>query len=403
MTQSADILIVGAGPAGLALALQQARRGRSVLLLERAALPRDKVCGEGVMPLGLDVLAELGVDAAAIPGSPFDGLDYRTRRQSTTLHFRPGRTGRGMRRTALLAHLQAQALAQPGVTLRQAHVQGPLWEGGRIVGARSHGADHRGRVVVAADGVNSPMARGAGVPLRQTGYRMGLRQHFRRSGAPLPRVAVGLFPPHDVYLTPVGGDTFLATTMTDRAGYDAIRGDYAAFLRGGEFGDLLAGAAPVSPVLGWSHPLFTPGHYVPGGMLLVGDAGGGIDPCLGMGISLALLSARLADGAVEGLLAGPGAACRHVAAYHASRRAMQRHYGWFDRVFRALVASPRGSEALVWGMRHWPQVADTLLESVAERHAWRTLKWPQLLRPVLRGVGRGDGRMHTPGSAPPAR
>jgi flavin-dependent dehydrogenase len=401
MTQSADILIVGAGPAGLALALQQARRGRSVLLLERAGLPRDKVCGEGVMPLGLDVLAELGVNAEAIPGSPFDGLDYRTRRQATALRLRPGRTGRGMRRTALLAHLQVQALAQPGVTLQPAHVQGPLWEGRRIVGARSHGVAYRGRVVVAADGVNSPMARGAGVPLRRSGYRMGLRQHFTRPAGPLPRVAVGLFPPHDVYLTPVGGETFLATTMTDRAGYDAIRGDYGAFLKAGEFGDWFAGAAPVSPVLGWSHPLFTPGHYAPGGMLLVGDAGGGIDPCLGMGISLALLSARLADAAIAGVLAQPAAGARHVAEYHAARRALQRHYGGFDRVFRALVASPRGSELLVWGMRHWPQVADTLFEIVAERHAWRTFKWSQLLRPVLRGVGRGGGRLHAPGGAPP--
>ncbi len=400
MTQSADILIVGAGPAGLALALQQGRRGRSVLLLERNALPRDKVCGEGVMPLGLDVLADLGVAAAAIPGSPFDGLDYRTRRQATALRFRPGRMGRGMRRTALLGHLQALALAQPGVTLLPAHVQGPLWERGRIVGARAHGADYRGRVVVAADGVNSPMVRGAGVRLRQTGMRMGLRQHFSRPGAPLPRVAVGLFPPHDVYLTPVGGDTFLATTMTDRAGYDAIREGYATFLQAGEFSDVFVGAAGVSPVLGWSHPLFTPEHHAPGGMLLLGDAGGGIDPCLGMGISLALLTARMADKAVAGLLAAPAAAARYAAEYHGARCALQRHYGWFDRVFRGLVASPRGSELLVWGMRHWPQVADTLLEIVAERHGWRTFRWPQLLRPVLRGVGHGGGRLHAPGSAP---
>ena len=232
--------------------------------------------------------------------------------------------------------------------------------------------------------------------------RMALRQHFRRAGKPLSRVVVGLFPPHDVYLTPVGGDTLLATTMTDRAGHAAIRGDYVGFLGSARFADLFAGAAPASRTLSWSHPLFTPGHYAPGGMLLVGDAGGGIDPCLGMGISLALVTARLADGAVESLLADPVAAARHVAVYHAARRDLQRHYGWFDRVFRALVASPRGSELLVWAMRHWPHVADTLLEIVAERHAWRTFQWSLLLRPMLWADGRGDGRMHAPGSAPPA-
>jgi flavin-dependent dehydrogenase len=58
-----DLVVVGAGPAGAtaALAARVVRPGARVLLLDRAAFPRDKPCGDGVAPHVLDVLGELGV------------------------------------------------------------------------------------------------------------------------------------------------------------------------------------------------------------------------------------------------------------------------------------------------------------------------------------------------------
>ena len=58
-----QIVIVGAGPGGCAAAIALARRGfQNVTLLDRARFPREKTCGSAISPLGLRVLAELGVE-----------------------------------------------------------------------------------------------------------------------------------------------------------------------------------------------------------------------------------------------------------------------------------------------------------------------------------------------------
>ena len=90
MADSTEVIIVGAGVAGLALAMRLGEQGRAVLLLDRSAAPRDKVCGEGLMPLGMAALAGAGLDPRALPGQDFRGLVYRSSRQETLLDFGQG-------------------------------------------------------------------------------------------------------------------------------------------------------------------------------------------------------------------------------------------------------------------------------------------------------------------------
>ena len=56
-----DAVVVGAGPSGATTALLLARLGHDVVLVDRARFPRDKACGEGVMPPGVAVLRRLGL------------------------------------------------------------------------------------------------------------------------------------------------------------------------------------------------------------------------------------------------------------------------------------------------------------------------------------------------------
>jgi geranylgeranyl reductase family protein len=61
MNTSADVVVVGAGPAGSAAAAWAARSGRDVLVIDSAQFPRDKACGDGLTPRGVLELQRLGL------------------------------------------------------------------------------------------------------------------------------------------------------------------------------------------------------------------------------------------------------------------------------------------------------------------------------------------------------
>src|SRR5206468_12066543 len=57
-----DVLVVGAGPGGSAAAYHLARHGIDVTIVERAAFPREKVCGDGLTPRGVAAIRDMGID-----------------------------------------------------------------------------------------------------------------------------------------------------------------------------------------------------------------------------------------------------------------------------------------------------------------------------------------------------
>jgi len=63
---TADVVIVGAGPAGSAAAITLARAGRSVMLIDKADFPRDKCCGDGLTTLALRELEPLGFQPSMV-------------------------------------------------------------------------------------------------------------------------------------------------------------------------------------------------------------------------------------------------------------------------------------------------------------------------------------------------
>ena len=80
MNQPSEALVVGGGPAGAAIGILLARRGREVTLVEKSSGMHDKVCGEFLSGEAVQYLAQLGLDLTALGATPIYGVRLAGRR-----------------------------------------------------------------------------------------------------------------------------------------------------------------------------------------------------------------------------------------------------------------------------------------------------------------------------------
>jgi flavin-dependent dehydrogenase len=165
-----DALVVGAGVAGSAVAGALAEKGRSVLLLERGHLPRDKVCGGCLSGRAVASLERLGLMAAveAREPAPLQGVLFRHGRREAVLRYPdgPASQSRALSRRSLDVALAAEAIRRGAAYRDGAQVLGSrLTEGERVVEVRagSESFSLRADVVLACDGLGGALAREAGL------------------------------------------------------------------------------------------------------------------------------------------------------------------------------------------------------------------------------------------------
>jgi geranylgeranyl reductase family protein len=387
----ADVIVVGAGPAGSATASYLARAGLDVLLLEKATFPREKVCGDGLTPRAVRALVGMGVPVGEQDGWVRNkglriiGGGVRLELPWPELTSYPGY---GLVRSRLdFDEILARTAAKAGARLVEGvTVTGPvLDDGGRIAGvtarptvlargddprepaARDGGAPeqvYRARVVVAADGNSSRLS-----------LAMGLR---KRDDRPLG-VAVRTY-----YTSPRHDDDYLESWLDlwdgDRLlpGYGWIFGmgdgtsnvglgllntssafghvDYRDLLR-----RWLAGMPPewgyveenrTQPIRGAALPMgFNRTPHYRRGLLLVGDAGGMVNPFNGEGIAYAIESGELAAAVIAQALARPGAqgAERVLQAYP---RALKDAYGGYYTLGRRFVQAIGNPKVMQFATKH---------------------------------------------------
>jgi len=281
-----DLLVAGAGPAGLATALYAARAGLSVTVVDPRPAPIDKACGEGLMPGAVRALASLGVDP---PGLPFRGIGYLAAGHEATALFRSG-SGLGARRTDLQVTLLA-ATAEAGISVLPRSVGAVRQDDDSVTAA-----DLRARYLVAADGLHSPIARSLAldVPVRGGRQRWGLRRHY--TVAPWSDlVQVHWSDRAEAYVTPVGPEL---------VGVAVLSGERVPFeeplRRFPQLADRLVGV-DAGAVRGAGPLRRRTSRRVAGRVLLVGDAAGYVDALTGEGIAVSLACARaLVDSIADG-------------------------------------------------------------------------------------------------------
>ena len=109
-----ETLIIGGGPAGLAAALSVKQRGLDVIVVDRAPMPIDKPCGEGLMPDGIAALQALGVNIGPELGMPLRGIRFLDAAVHAEAVFPDNKFGLGIRRTRLQAAL-AECATRAGI------------------------------------------------------------------------------------------------------------------------------------------------------------------------------------------------------------------------------------------------------------------------------------------------
>jgi menaquinone-9 beta-reductase len=342
--QRFDAVVIGAGPGGSMAARELASRGAKVLLLERARLPRVKLCAGWITP---PTLSAAGLDPARYPGilQPFAGLALFGRDPDRPLLTRyDGPASYGIVRSELDEHLARRAQAM-GAELRDgiavkalrsiAPQDGP---GGRspLYGvALSDGTEVRAPLLIGAGGQFCPVARWLGAAPPQEQIIVCLERELRLSEAALRR-ATPFYGMPEFYAEPDfrGYAWYVTKGPFLNVGIGRLRRS-----EGGEDGAELRRAAArflknltrlgrlrdieLPPLQGHAYKLWdsAPRRLSGPGALLVGDAGGfaqnysaeGIRPAIETGV----LAARLGH---EALSAGDCAEER-LARYRAEAEA----------------------------------------------------------------------------------
>lgn len=170
-----DVLVIGGGPAGLAVAIAARQKGLSVVVADGATVPIDKACGEGFLPDGLAALERLGIRIPSGLGRTFCGIRFIADAISAEAVF-PGRSlGLAIRRTTLHRLIMERASQLGAELLYGTPVSGIFPEGVCL-----RDCFVRARWIIGADGCNSSVRRWARIDAgRRPRLRYAFRRHYR--------------------------------------------------------------------------------------------------------------------------------------------------------------------------------------------------------------------------------
>ncbi|HLU29527.1 geranylgeranyl reductase family protein [Oceanitalea stevensii] len=380
----ADVIVVGAGPAGSATAHYLAQTGLDVLLLEKATFPRDKICGDGLTPRAVAELIRMGVPTEESDGWIRNwglrtyGAGHRIEIPWPELAEMPSY---GLARSRMnLDETLARHAAASGARLREGvAVTGPVRHerSGRILGVTTRSVDAKGRrtgeersyharIVVDAGGVSARLATTMGIE-KNDNRPMGvaIRTYFRspRHDDPMMESHLELWDgePGRSNLMPGYGWIFALGDGTVNVGLGSLsstakptkldyKGLFATWMRNApaeweftpenQVGELRSAALPMA---------FNRKPHYSQGMLLVGDSGGMVSPFNGEGIAYAMQSGRIAADVVSQALARttPYAMEKALRTYPAILADELGGYFTMGQVFARLIERPEIMRACV--------------------------------------------------------
>lgn len=329
-SETVDVVVIGAGPAGAVAAAYLATLGRSVLLLEKRTLPRFHV-GESQLPYTAELIRQMGLWPQILqagypikhgaefifPDGDFRRTDFRDQgpdRQPVAFQVERGH----------FDHLLAVNATRAGAVLREsAVVQELIMEGDQVVGVRYEADEQvhevRARHVIDAGGRSAKTAKQFGtrrpIPWLQN---VAVFRHYdgldeTQNPGFEGDIQVGGHADGWLWAIPIWPGTISIGTVTPTATFRAAASPEALFaehvVRVPRIQQRLVGASMREDKLHIEADFCYYSDTVTGnGWTMAGDAGHFIDPIFSGGTFLAVLSGREAALAVDRILAAPARA-----------------------------------------------------------------------------------------------
>ena len=208
MATGAEVLIVGAGPAGIATAIAASQKGLRVTVVDARRPPIEQACGEGILPAGVSALRQLGIWLDSSVAFPIAGIRFSDETSSACGRITRG-LGFGLRRS-VLHELLVRRAEELGVSFRWGTRVSDLTSNS----ARLDGVLFRFHWLVGADGQKSLIKKWSGLgPRRVRSTRFGFRCHF--AVAPWSDLVEVYWGERcQVYITPTGPDEICVAVLT---------------------------------------------------------------------------------------------------------------------------------------------------------------------------------------------
>ncbi len=369
-----DVIVVGAGPGGAAAAHYLAVRGLDVVLLDKAAFPREKTCGDGLTPRAVGVLDDMGLLPELLPtGRTITGAEIVAPDRSRTVA--PISSPHGLPPMLVVPRLVLDDAIRERAVRSGAQFEGRVTvtaidrNGGGVIvhGERGHGErDHEGRdrgehdpqpvsfharMAVVATGASTTLLVRLGllpaVPrmmLAARTYIEGMAQpadhiQIRFDGVPLP--GYGWIFPVSASSSNVGAGYFPAPRVARRMPPNPAAA-FERFVASPALAAATNGARRTGPVKGYPLRVDFPTFPASGDrVLLVGEAAGLVNPLTGEGIDYALESAQIAAEHAERMLDAWNLSRAECEAYDRALRARFERLFVFCRRVRDRLLNPR--------------------------------------------------------------
>lgn len=371
--QSAEIIVVGGGLAGLAAAVSLARSGHEVIHLAPAA-PPDRRTSALMMPSVEFLLSSGLISSAESVGHPLtairiiDATPRLIRAPETLFDAREAGLdafGWNFGNATLLASFQSAA-PETGLTTRNTAVTGYRRESGLGIVTLADGSTLAAPLVVGADGKKSLIRTEAGLPARENKFEEAALVCDLDLGRSIGGTSIEFHYPHGPFtLVPAGGnranlvwiDEEKVLRETQAGGQEAL---LAAFRARSQ--NLFGSIALASPSFVFPLSVLSVAEAGRDGTVLVGESAHAFPPIGAQGLNLGLRDvADLVAVLAETDRSGPDWAQRASAAY-AARRAgdLARTGTMVDALFRSLLGEMLPSQALraggLWALKLMPSL-----------------------------------------------